>query len=129
MRSVMIAIATTMLAATPGAARDGSDVPAATPTGESRNCLPLTLIRETHVRSDQVIDFEVSGGQIYRNTLPRRCPRLGFEERFGYRTSLNQLCSTDIITVLDTSPGVVGPSCGLGRFQPVTLAEETPAVE
>jgi hypothetical protein len=42
-----------------------------------------------------------------------------------YRTSLNQLCDLDIITVLNSLGfGFMrGPSCGLGSFQPVTEDE------
>jgi len=95
---------------------------AAKPAGKAESCIPLHMIRESRVRSDSVIDFYTRGGKVYRNTLPHSCPQLGFEERFSYATSLSQLCSTDIITVL-TSPGISrGASCGLGQFQPVTGA-------
>ncbi len=97
-------------------------VPPVTPDGKSESCIPLTNIRETRVRSDQVIDFYMNGHKVYRNTLPNSCPQLGFEQRFSYETSLSQLCSTDIITVLYSSPPMRGASCGLGEFQPVTGA-------
>lgn len=82
-------------------------------------CINLRQIRDTKVRGDGVIDFNMLGGKVYRNTLPHSCPQLGFEERFSYKTSLSQLCSTDIITVLTTAgPGLSrGASCGLGQFQ------------
>ena len=97
-------------------------VPPVTPAGKPESCIPLTSIRETRVRDDQTIDFYMRGGKVYRNVLPGTCPQLGFEERFSYATSLSQLCSTDIITVLQ-SPGITrGASCGLGEFQPVTGA-------
>lgn len=82
-------------------------------------CINLRQIRDTRVRGDSVIDFNMAGGKVYRNTLPHSCPQLGFEERFSYKTSLSQLCSTDIITVLTTAgPGLSrGASCGLGQFQ------------
>jgi hypothetical protein len=64
----------------------------------------------------------VSGKRWYRNTLPQSCPSLGFEERFGYATSLSELCSVDIITVLYATPVSRGASCGLGKFQPVELS-------
>ena len=104
--------------AAPGAARDRG-VPPATTTGPAVSCIPLARIRASHVRSDRVIDFEMTGRRTYRNTLPNACPQLGFEERFGYATSLGQLCSTDIIHVL-TGTGIRGASCGLGQFQPIT---------
>ena len=108
----------TLLAAAP--ARD--QVPAATPAGEPVDCLPITQLRESEVRDDRTIDFFTSGRRVYRVTLPQSCPELGFERAFSYETSLSQLCSTDIITVFRTSPPSRGASCGMGRFQPVTLA-------
>ena len=74
------------------------------------------------MRSDRVIDFVTSGGRVFRNTLPQACPGLGFERRFAYGTSLTQLCSVDIITVLYAAPLQRGASCGLGPFQPVDPA-------
>jgi len=98
------------------------EVPAATPNGKPLDCVNLQDIRDTQVRSDQVIDFTMRNKKVYRNTLPGTCPQLGFEERFAYSTSLSKLCSTDTITVLQT-PGISrGATCGLGQFQPVTIA-------
>jgi hypothetical protein len=92
------------------------------PVGKPVSCIPLNQIRETRVRGDQVIDFYGRNGKVYRNRLPYSCPRLGFEERFGYKTSLNQLCSTDIITVISSPEFSGGPSCGLGEFQEISGA-------
>jgi hypothetical protein len=92
------------------------------PVGKPVSCVQLNHIRETRVRDDKTIDFYMQGQKVYRNRLPHSCPQLGFEEKFSYKTSLSQLCSTDIITVL-TSPGLsTAASCGLGEFQPVTGA-------
>ena len=115
------ALAATALTA-PALARDARRIPAATPAGKAVSCISLPRIQASHVRSDNVIDFEMNGGKVYRNTLPQSCPDLGFEEHFSYETSLSELCSTDIITVFTTSPAMRGASCGLGQFQPVTLA-------
>ncbi|OHC99573.1 MAG: hypothetical protein A2095_01750 [Sphingomonadales bacterium GWF1_63_6] len=92
--------------------------------GEAVNCIPIQLIRSTNVRDDRTIDFVTNGRKIYRNILPNSCPSLGFEKRFSYRTSISQLCSVDIITVLwNTGPGLQpGASCGLGKFQPMEKA-------
>ena len=102
------------------------DVPAARVVGEAESCLPLSQIRTSRVRSDRVIDFEVTGGRIYRSTLPNRCPQLGFERAFTYETSLTQLCSTEIIYVLvDRGIGIDrGAGCGLGKFVPVEYTDE-----
>ncbi len=121
--SLMLA-ASLLLTAAPGLARNRDQVPEATPAGKPESCIPLRNIRQSNVHSDQVIDFVMSNGRVYRNTLPQSCPQLGFEERFSYATSLSQLCSVDIITVLYATPALSrGASCGLGQFQPVTLVK------
>jgi hypothetical protein len=102
-------------------ARDRNVAPEAIPLGDPVDCVQLRSIQSTSVHGDSTIDFHMGGGKVYRNTLPNSCPSLGFEERFLYKTSLSQLCSVDIITVLQ-SPGLSqGASCGLGKFQPVKL--------
>jgi hypothetical protein len=122
MKPVLAACALLALAG-PAAARDRNAVPAATPAGKPVDCIQLSQLRESQVRSDRVIDFRTNANRYYRVTLPQACPSLGFERRFAYATSLNQLCSTDIITVLYQSPVQRGASCGLAPFQPVTLAK------
>ncbi|WP_010183227.1 hypothetical protein [Sphingomonas sp. PAMC 26605] len=127
MRMLFAALALAAFAA-PSVARDRGHVPEATPTGTPQRCIPISNMRESHVRDDRTIDFVTSGGTVYRNTLPFACPSLGFEERFSYATSLSQLCSTDTITVLETGGGTGlsrGATCGLGVFQPVTLTQTT----
>src|SRR3546814_19268179 len=59
----------------------------------------------------------MNGSKIYRNTLPNSCPSLGSERKFSYKTSISQLCSGDIITVLHNMGGGLdrGVSCGLGK--------------
>ncbi len=123
MTKLLIATAILALGLTTASARDRNAVPEATPDGKPVSCVQLTNIRSTSVHSDSVIDFHMNNRKVYRNTLPMSCPSLGFEERFLYKTSTSQLCSVDIITVLQ-SPGLSqGPSCGLGQFQPVKLTK------
>jgi hypothetical protein len=86
-----------------------------------RSCVDLARIREARVVDDRTIDFYVSGREVLRNTLPNACPQLGFEKAFTYSTSLSQLCSVDIITVIIQGGGPrTGASCGLGSFVPYT---------
>jgi hypothetical protein len=106
------------------AERKAEQIAAAKPDGKPVSCIPLRQIKQTRVRSDSIIDFYMLGGKVYRSTLPNSCPQLGFEESFSYGTSLSELCSTDIITVLHQGGGISrGASCGLGEFQPVTGVE------
>ncbi|WP_066652072.1 MULTISPECIES: hypothetical protein [Sphingomonas] len=105
----------------PGSARD-TTIPEATPVGPPQSCITRHRIAQSLVRSDSVIDFQMIDRKVYRVTLPQPCPGLGFQERFGYSVSIDQLCSSDIITVLYLEPQGPGARCGLAPFQQVTLA-------
>ncbi len=125
MRKTLTAAALAALAftSTSAVARDRNAVPVAKPIGEPVSCVQISRISSTRVHGDSTIDFHMNGRKVYRNTLPMSCPGLGFEERFFYKTSIGQLCSVDIITVLQ-SPGLSrGASCGLGKFQPVEIVK------
>jgi hypothetical protein len=118
-----LTIALATLATAASAPRN--QVPDAVPDGAPRECLPLTQVRDSHVRSDQVIDFVTNGGKVYRNTLDQPCPELGSEQRYEHKTVLNNICASDTITVLlNQGPGLMhGATCGLGQFQPVKLVK------
>jgi hypothetical protein len=121
--AVITALALTGCSQTAESTPKPSKAPAARVVGEAVSCVPLTSIRSSQVHDDRTIDFDMGGGKIYRNTLPNSCPGLGFEEGFTYETSLSQLCSTDIIYVLQRYGSEVrrGAGCGLGQFVPVEL--------
>jgi len=85
-------------------------------TGKVEKCVRLSDIDSTRVIDDYNILFIMKGKKAYLNSMKHRCPRLGFEEAFSYKVSVNQLCDIDIITVLDANGGIPGPSCGLGKF-------------
>ena len=98
--------------------------PAMVPAGDPVNCVQTSQIRSTQVQDDQTIDFTMRNGQVFRNTLPNRCPGLGFSRAFSYSTSTSQLCSVDIITVIEQGGGPRrGASCGLGQFVPAKPAD------
>ena len=118
----LLTIALVAIAA-PAATRDRDRIPEAVPDGAPVSCISNHAIDGTSVRSDSVIDFEMIGHKVYRNTLPSPCPGLESEGRFLYKTSIDQLCSVDIITVLHSPPSPPGASCGLGQFQPVKLVK------
>lgn len=123
MNKLLIASAALAIGFATASARDRGTIPGATPDGDAISCVRTSNIRSTTVHGDSVIDFKMNNGKVYRNTLPMSCPSLGFEERFLHKSTVGELCSVDIITVLQ-SPGLTqGPSCGLGKFQPVTLVK------
>ncbi len=118
-------IALVALAAVPAAARN--DPPELIPDGEPVNCIQMSQIRDTTVHNDTTIDFRMRNGTVFRNVLPRSCPNLGFQRSFGYHNSTGQLCSVDVITVVQTGAGPTrGATCGLGQFAPMKAA---PAAE
>jgi hypothetical protein len=100
--------------------------PVASAEANAKSCLSLSRIMQTRVIDDQTIEFITRDRQVWRNRLPNRCPNLGFERAFSYSLSIPQLCSFDIITVIQQSTGVrPGASCGLGVFVPVPPAPGT----
>ena len=123
---LLLAASALLFAAAPGSAieqNQRNEVPVATPAGDPVSCIRLRDIRQSKVRDDSTIDFYMAGGRVYRNTLDGSCPMLRSEGRFMHKTIGGDLCSVDTITVL-REPGLSqGPSCGLGKFQPVTLAK------
>ena len=100
--------------------------PAVTVVGEAQRCIMRHRIRQTLVRTDRVIDFEMQSGTVYRSTLPDRCPGLSLDQGIIYETSINQLCSNQIVYSLENIGGVPrrGAGCSLGEFLPVEYAKE-----
>ena len=97
--------------------------PAAKIVGNAEDCVPINQLHESRIRDDGTIDFIRSGNRGWRNTLPQTCPGLKSADAFTYKTSLSQLCSTDIIYVLERTGGSLqrGAGCGLGKVVPVEL--------
>ena len=101
-----------------------SEAPMASVTGEPVSCLNTANIRQSRVHDDRTIDFEV-GSRTYRNTLRPGCSGLGFEKSFTYSTSINRLCSGEIVYVLHTFGGQLdrGAGCSLGEFVPIEYVD------
>jgi len=92
----------------------------------TEDCIYLRMLRRTEVLDDRNILFEMTGGKIYRNFLPRRCHSLSNRESFMYESRASRLCRSDRIRVIDSmsmGAGMSGPSCALGKFYPVSENE------
>lgn len=89
------------------------------------NCINRSAIRRTEVIDDYTIVFYMSHQKIYLNRLPNRCSGLRSARTFSYRPTGSQLCNVDTIKVVRNMGGRpnAGPSCGLGKFRPVTGEE------
>jgi hypothetical protein len=109
--------------ATTAADADRSNIPPARVTGPPVNCIRLAQFSDTRVRDDHTIDFLRNSRQGWRNSLPQGCSGLRSANAFSYKVSTGELCSVDIITVLDNVGGGLqrGGSCGLGQFVPIEL--------
>jgi len=107
-------------------ANPAAGAPAVTVVGEAERCIMRDRVRQTLVRSDRVIDFELQNGKVYRSTLPQRCPGLGLDRAITYETSINQLCSNQIVYSLQNIGGVPqrGAGCNLGEFVPVEYVRD-----
>ncbi|MBA3863681.1 MAG: hypothetical protein C0517_07040 [Erythrobacter sp.] len=107
-------------------ANPAAGAPAVTVVGDPQRCIMRDQIRQTVVRNDRVIDFEMNGGKVYRSTMAQRCPGLGFERAITYETSINQLCTNQIVYALQNYGGTLqrGAGCTLGEFVPVEYVKE-----
>lgn len=105
----------------PSDANPTAGAPSVTVKGEPQSCINRSQVRNIVVRSDRVIDFEMQGGKVYRNILNANCSGLGMDRAITYETTIDQLCSPQIIYVLQTIGGRPqrGAACSLGKFVPV----------
>ena len=100
-------------------------------TGEVRNCLNLRSISQIDPLDDKNFLVRVGVNDYYLNKVKSRCRGAGRAfNRLQYTTSLSQLCSNEIIRVVDNSSGFTVGSCGLGKFhrlerKPPKEADET----
>ena len=122
MRKAGMIIGLTMAASLAGCATDPNAVPRSQqlwmPQGDPVNCITINQIRSTHVVDDRTINFVMTGrDRMFRNELPFACSGLSFNRTFKHNSRTSQLCSVDTITVIQS--GRRGPTCGLGRFQPM----------
>lgn len=90
--------------------------------GPPTNCISVQQLRTTRVINDQTIDFEMTGGRVFRNELPLRCSGLSFNTRIRHNSRTSQLCSLNMVTIDSFGAGRSGSSCQLGRFQPMRRA-------
>jgi hypothetical protein len=89
---------------------------------EPLRCLSMTSIRSTIVLDDRRVLFVQAGDRVFLNRLDRECLGLARSGTFTYQVQSGarhaRLCSTDSITVLETTGR--GFNCGLGVFEPLS---------
>jgi Family of unknown function (DUF6491) len=100
--------------------------------GPPVSCISTNQIRTYRVQDNRTVDFEMTGGRVFRNTLPFSCPDLTFGAGIRHNSRTSQLCSFDTITVVRAGMGPNPRRCQLGQFQPLKrvpvpqVPDETP---
>jgi len=94
----------------------GAGCASQTAQGDTRaqadRCINPTRIQKQEIVSDQEIRFTLANGEVWVNTLPRKCPNLKFQGGFTWEVRGMQVCSNEqIIHVRED-----GTPCQLGEF-------------
>lgn len=128
MRGIWVAITMTGLLA--GCASDDNRTPRAEQRwvndGPEVSCINRNQVRSTEVVDDRTINFVMNNRRIFINRLPNSCPGLASRRTFKINSRTTQFCSANTITVITGPNGQRGPTCPLGRFQPV-VRQDAPA--
>jgi hypothetical protein len=109
-----------LASAVPAAGGSAQDDPAPSPS-----CLQLGRIDRTEVVDTGNILFYLKDRAIYQNALPHACATLADDKPFLYRVTMNQICDSDVITVLERWTFGFTPTeaCVLGDFKLVDKAD------
>lgn len=121
-RALALALAGALTLSTYAGAADVA-APAAA-AAKTEDCLAINRIEQTRIVDKRTVLFYYSPTEIYKNVLPRDCNGLQRDTTLKYKSSINQLCSVDVITPLVQTGGSYMPagSCGLGKFERIDKA-------
>ena len=91
--------------------------------GEPRNCINSRGVDAIRIRDDTLL-YRESGRLVYQNKLRGSCPGLTRGDDIMVTESFSgQLCSGDLIRLVDRTSGIQGPVCSLGEFVPYRKAK------
>ncbi|MEQ8934535.1 MAG: hypothetical protein RIE56_01935, partial [Amphiplicatus sp.] len=94
------------------------------PTGETERCVNTSRISQMTAVDENTLLFRLGVNDYYVNKVRGRCNGATYSSnRFQYKVTGSQLCSIDIIDVVDTS-GFIAGTCSLGEFEELALKEE-----
>ena len=87
--------------------------------GKPVNCLSNTQTNDLIRVSDDVLLYRQSGRLVYQNKLRYTCQGLSRDDDIIVtQTYGGQLCSGDLLRLVDRTSGIQGPVCSLGEFVP-----------
>ncbi|MSO96640.1 MAG: hypothetical protein EXR11_00260 [Rhodospirillaceae bacterium] len=88
--------------------------------GDTQQCIRLQYIDSTPVIDNQTILVKMKGkGGYKRIDLLNKCSGLKIQGGFGHSTSINQLCKSDPLVVLEP----VGSTCLIDKIVTIDKAE------
>ena len=112
-----LALASAHAADPPKPDADSPELGKYTRTGHYETCLTNHQIQNIRILNRKQILFEMYGQDAYL-AEPEHCQGLSKNLALGYDASLDQLCNTTIIHLLDTSsPVPQRGTCGIDRFE------------
>jgi hypothetical protein len=89
--------------------------------GKPVNCVSLTSLGSSEIVDQTAIIYKSSRKLWYVNRPDGgNCPALQRNRTLVTHLTMSQLCSLDIVRVIDSSSPVEFGSCGLGQFVPYT---------
>ncbi|MCB2108335.1 MAG: hypothetical protein KDE14_11580 [Rhodobacteraceae bacterium] len=88
--------------------------------GDTQQCIALQYIDRTPVIDNQTILVEMKGNGGYKRIdLVNRCSGLRLQDGFAYATSINRLCTSDPLRVIEP----VGSICMIKQIVTIDEAE------
>ncbi|WP_156679957.1 hypothetical protein [Sphingomonas profundi] len=88
--------------------------------GEPVDCINLRDIRSSRIIDRTAILYETNGGRYYLNRPESGANFLGWDDILVTDTHSSQLCSIDIVRLVDRGSRFPSGSVGLGKFVPYT---------
>ncbi|MEM9014474.1 MAG: DUF6491 family protein [Pseudomonadota bacterium] len=87
-------------------------------TGETQSCINTRRINTITALDERHFLVRVGVNDYYLNKLSNSCNGADRQSnRLQYATSIAQLCSNQIVNVVDNSSGFTVGSCGLSKFE------------
>lgn len=87
--------------------------------GDTQQCIRLQYIDETPVIDNKTILVKMKSKGYKRIDLLNNCSGLRIQGGFGYSTSINQLCKSDALKVLEP----IGATCMIDQIVTIDEAE------
>jgi len=87
--------------------------------GDTQQCIRLQYIDSTPVIDNSTILVKMKGGGFKRIDLVNKCSGLKIQGGFSHSTSINQLCTSDPLRVIEP----VGSTCLIDKIVTIDEAE------